>query len=402
MKRIQVVTLLLLFVTVHLTGCDGAHDIDELAIVTAVGLDKGERRDSLKITVQIVRPADARGQTGTPSGGTGEPIYSVSAEGKTIFEAIRNLARFSSRRIFWAHNFIVVISDKVAKSGIADIIDFFTRNHELRLKTWIVVTPDKAGQLISTNTGIEVISGDSLDKLFRYNRILAEAPSTNLMRLQESYLSESSHPFLAKLKLKKRGIPNKNPEKSETLNQAELSGVAVFKKDKMLGWLSPAEARGLLFFVEKVESGVFPLSCPDQSGGKVSIELRKQKFKVTPTYVNKEVKFDVKLTTQGDLVESGCTTRLADMRRELEKELAAKLQSNLTGVVAMAQKVYKVDFLKLGETFQNRYPEEWKWLRKDWEAEFLKAKVSVKVDANITSAVLLQRATKLKKNGDLK
>ncbi|MBP1994585.1 Ger(x)C family spore germination protein [Paenibacillus eucommiae] len=400
MKRIQIVTLLLLFVPVHLTGCLGKADIDDLAIVAAVGLDKGEVPDSMKITVQIVRPADARGQTGSPSGGTGEPIYSVSAEGKTIFEAIRNLGRFSSRRIFWAHNFIIVISEEVAKSGIADIIDFFSRNHELRLKTWIVVTPDKAGQVISTKTGIEVTSGDSLDKLFRFNRILAEAPRTNLMRLQEAYLSESSHPVLAKLKLAKRGIPNKNPEKSETLNQAELSGVAVFKKDKMLGWLSPAETRGLLFFVEKVKSGVIPLSCPDQSGGNVSIELRKQKFKVTPTYANGEVKYDVKLTTQADLVESGCATQLVDMRGDLEKELAKELQSNLTRAVAMAQKVYKVDFLKLGETFQNRYPDEWKKLRENWEAEFLKAKVSIKVDAHIKSAVLLQRATK--KNGDLK
>lgn len=400
MKRKLTVALLLLISTMLLAGCIGRLDIDELAIVTAVGLDKGDKPNTVKVTTQIVRPASARGQTGASSGGAAEAIYSISAEGKTIFEAIRNLARFSSRRVFWAHSFIIVINEELAKSGIADIIDFFTRNHELRMRTWVVVTPDKASELVSTITGLELVPGEALDKLFHFNRIVAEAPSTNMMRLQESFLSESSHSVLARMELKKNEISNKNPEKSETLKQIGLSGAAVFKKEKMLGWLSPKESRGLLFFVEKVDSAVVTLPCPDEPDKQVSIELKKQKFTVIPGYRNGNVTFEVKLTTNADLAESGCTESLKEMKAELEIKLAEKLQSELVGVVEKAQKKYKVDFLKLGEIFNNRYPAEWKDLQKDWETEFVKAKVSVKVYAHINSSILLQRATKSRKDGD--
>ncbi|MEX2104077.1 MAG: Ger(x)C family spore germination C-terminal domain-containing protein, partial [Bacilli bacterium] len=185
-----------------------------------------------------------------------------------------------------------------------------------------------------------------------------------------------------------------------SMNQIELSGAAVFNKEKMLGWLSPGETRGLMFFVEKVEFAIVTLPCPDQPDKQLSIEMKKQKFTVEPTYQNGKVKFAVKLTTTDELAESGCTRDLSEMREELEKQLADKLQSELVRVVEKAQKKYKVDFLKLGETFNNRYPAEWKDLRKDWEAEFVKAKVSVKVDAHINSSVLLQRATKTRKDLD--
>lgn len=400
MKRKLTAALLLLFATMLLAGCSGRIDINELAIVTAVGLDKGNQPNTVKVTAQIVRPASTRGQTGATSEGATESIYSISAEGKTIFEAIRNLARFSSRRVFWAHCYIIVINEDLAKSGITDIIDFFSRNHELRMRSWVVVTPDKASELVTTITGLEIVPGDALDRLFRFNRIVAEAPRTNMMRLQESFYSKSSQSVLAKMKLNKREISNKKPDKSETINQIELSGAAVFKQEKMLGWLSPGETRGLMFFVEKVESAIVTLPCPDQPDRQLSIEMKKQKFTVTPTYRNGNVKFAVKLTTTDELAESGCTMDLSEMREELEKELADKLQSELESVIKKAQKIYKIDFLKLGETFNNRYPAEWKDLQKDWEAEFVKAKVSVKVDAHINSSVLLQRATKTRKDGD--
>lgn len=401
MKNKRFLPCLIFLLSLLLTGC-GKREINDLAMVTGVGIDMGQKPGTIRITAQIVRPADARGQTGAPSGATGEPIYSATAEGESIFKAMRNLGRFSSRRIFWAQNFIIVINEAVARKGVTDILDFFTRNHETRMNTWMVATPDKAADLISTVTGLEVVPGEATDKLFRYNEIISEAPRTNVMRFEESFLSKSNHPVLAKMQLRKRGISNKKPEQFGSIKQVELSGTAVFKRDKMVGWLGPVDSRGLLFFVEKVDSAAIVLPCPGANEGtkkKVSLELKNQKFRETPSIINGKPQFDVHLTTTADLVENDCSLPLEKMQGQLQAALKKELQKELEGVVQKAQKKYKVDFLKLGDIFDNQYPSEWKRMQKRWDKEFSRAKIKVTVDAHVNSPVLLKLPTKSEKGG---
>ncbi|MGC5326921.1 Ger(x)C family spore germination protein [Brevibacillus sp. SYSU BS000544] len=376
-----------------LAGCLGKMEINDMAMVMAVGLDKGEKPGMFKITAEIARPGDARGSTGAPTGQTGEPIYSVVAEGKSIFEAIRNLARFTSRRIFWAHNFIIVINEDLARQGIHEIIDFFSRNHELRMRTWVVVTPEKAGEVVSTITGMDVIPGQSMDKLFRYSEIVAEAPKTDLMTLQAAYLSHTTHPILARVVLKERGISNKKPEEFGSIKQVELSGTGVFHDDKLIGVLNPNQTRGLLWFVENVKSSIVTLPCPEDPKSSITFELKDQSFDLTPHFEEGNVSFTANLTTYGDMVEVGCTVTEDQQKlmKEMERELETVLKKEIEEVVRLAQKKYKSDFMELGKVFQNRYPQEWKVLKDSWDEELVQAKFDIVVKAEINSPVLLEQ-----------
>lgn len=370
-----------------IAGC-GQRELNDLAIVTAVGLDEGKKPGTTRITAQIVRPADARGQTGAPAGATGQPIYSVSAEGRTIFEAIRNLARFSSRRVYWAHNYIIVMNEQYARTGIKDMIDFFTRNPELRMNTWVAVTPDPASKIVSTITGLEVVPGEAMNRLFYHSQASAEAPRTNMMRLEEVFLDRSAQPVLAKLSLKKRGISNKKPAEYGSLEQVELSGAAIFDEDRMVGWLSAKQTKGLVFFLEGIHEPIVTLACPSDEGKLVTVELRNPKFRVTPYVGGDSYRFTVRITTAADLVESGCTQSLREMRSELEKALKDELTRNVEDVVAAAQQKYKVDFLKFGEVIRNRLPSQWRRHRDEWKDMFPRTEVQIEVSANINSPVL--------------
>ncbi|WP_235886228.1 Ger(x)C family spore germination protein [Paenibacillus cymbidii] len=377
-----------LLAIVPLTSCIGQWQINDLALVTAVGLDVGQKPGTVLLSAQIIRPADARGQTGAPSGGTGEPIYSISAEGKTIFEAIRNLGRISSRRVYWAHNFLIVMNESYARRGIGDMIDFFTRNHELRMNTWVAVTPDSPDQLISTITGLEIVPGEAINRLFRNNHIVGVAPRTNMMVLEESYLTQATHPVLAKLKLVRRGISNKKPEEHGSIEQVELAGAAAFAEDRMAGWLTIKETRGLLFFLEQLDNGIEVVPCPNEKTGQATLEFRHAKLHVDPAYRNGKASFRIRLATEADIVENGCQATEADIRQGTEAELTQELESAITSVLVKAQREYKSDFLKLGDVFRNEYPLEWRTLKQSWDDVFAAAETTVEVKATIKSGVL--------------
>jgi spore germination protein KC len=382
MKRFLVLIVLLL-----LTSCMGQRQINELALVTAVGLDVGEAPGSVKLSVQIIRPADARGQTGAPAGGTGEPIYSVSSEGRTIFEAIRNLGRFTSRRVYWAHNFLIVMNEKYAKRGISDMVDFFTRNHELRMNTWVAVTPDEPGELISTITGLAVVPGEAVDRLFRDNDVVGQAPGTNMMILEESFLSSSTNPVIAKLTLVPRGISNKKPEQHGSLMQVELAGAAAFKGDSMVGWLNVKETRGLLFLLERLKSGIEVVSCPDNKGY-MSIEFDEADLQVKPMLKDDRPFFHIRLKSKADIVENGCTQSVTLLRKEMEAHLKQQMKAKIEDVIGKAQKQYHSDFLKFGDVFRNHYPMEWKQFSSNWDETFSEAGTSIEVHTTIKTAVV--------------
>ncbi|WP_438448899.1 Ger(x)C family spore germination protein [Gorillibacterium sp. sgz5001074] len=370
-------------------GC-GKLELNQMALVMAVGLDKA-KSGNVRVTAQIVRTQAARGNTQGSGGVSGEPVWIVSAEGKSIFEAIRNLGRFTSRRVFWAHNRVIVIGEDLAKDGIREVVDFFTRNHELRMNTWVVVTPGQASELVSTDTGAEPIPGDSIDRLFRFNRIVSEAPRTTIKEVGAAYLSRSSNPVIALVKKAKHEYDMKKPSPKPKEDQVELSGAAVFRNSKMLGTLSPGESRGLLWFIEKMESSVISLPCPGEDKHTVSLEMRGNRFKVTPSYDGEQVKFRVKLHVTMDLVELGCTAPdgTESAAKSLEKGAAAKYKGDLEGVLNKAIKVYKTDFLDLGKEFQNRYPGQWKTIRNRWQEVFAESEATVEVTAEITNPVLL-------------
>ncbi|QOR68290.1 Ger(x)C family spore germination protein [Cytobacillus suaedae] len=394
MRKARILFMMLLFLLV-LTSCVGKREINDLALVMAVGLDKGSEEGKIKVTVQIARPADARGQTGAPSGQTGEPIWSVEAEGETIIEAIRNLSSFTSRRIFWAHNFIIVINEELAKEGISEIIDFFTRNPELRMRTYVVVSPENAGEVVSTITGIEVIPGETLFKLFRYSSLSSFAPRTQMMDLQAAYLNESSQPVLARVKFKKSGISNKEPGKGPTIKQIELAGAGIFVDDKLVGILEDKETKGLLYFRERLESVVLTAPCPSDSEKKISVELRHETFDVDPLYKNNTISFQVKITSYASVVEAGCPFSISnrDEVKQLEQEIENEIKTDVNQTIEKLQKEYKSDVLELGKVFQNEYPYEWKQLADKWENVFPTVTINISVDAHVKHGSLLIEET---------
>ncbi|MBO9596949.1 MAG: Ger(x)C family spore germination protein [Cohnella sp.] len=365
----------------------GELQLNQLAIVTAVGIENGHKPGTVRISAQIIRPSDARGQTGAPSGGTGQPIYSALAEGETIFDAIRNLGRFVSRRVYWAHNFLIVIREDYARNGIEGLVDFFTRNHELRMTTRVAVTSDSPAEMISTITGLEVVPGQAVDNLFRDNDIAGQAPSTNMMNLEEAFLSRSSEPVLARLSLVSRGISNKKPQEHGSLKQVELIGAAAFKGDKMMGWLSPEETRGLLFFTEKLDSGIEVVDCPND-GNKLSLEFRDARLKVTPSYRNEQPGFRISLRTKADVTESGCGTDIGKIRLDIERALEDQLKGNIEALLNKAQRQYHSDIVKLADVFRNKFPEEWRKVGSQWSSAFSEAQIEIVVKANVKSVVL--------------
>ena len=75
----------------------------------------------------------------TPSGNM---VVNTSASGTTVSNAINNITKAVSKRAFFGHNKIIVLSKELAQNDIKNYIDYFLRSEDSRADVAIRKKPN--------------------------------------------------------------------------------------------------------------------------------------------------------------------------------------------------------------------------------------------------------------------
>lgn len=389
MKRL--LTLFLILNTVFLSGCWDMRELNELGMVMMVGVDKGPNNSGFLVTVQIAKGKGQGGGQGNTGGG--EATWVASADGSTIFEAVRNIARFSSRRIMWAHNNVIVIGEDLAREDITPVIDFFTHNPELRMKTWVGIARGKASEYVSVKTGMEDIPGIAVAELFRYNQLPSISTQTDMLRLYSDFLSDSIQPIVSAFR-KREKMPG------EGRNQVELSGGAVFKGTRMLGWLTPEEIRGISWVRGETKSTVLSVSNISASDKKVAVEIRNIKVKTNSEIINGSPIINIDFKAEGHIAEEDFISNMSisEMKSKVEKETERQVKRYITQGIDRVQKEYKSDVLGFGRRVHIEHKYEWdRSIKSKWEDIYPNTEAKVNVHIDLRSSILYQQPIKQEK-----
>ncbi|MGI5823872.1 MAG: hypothetical protein ACOX6Z_08020, partial [Dethiobacteria bacterium] len=114
---VLILAFILVFILLSGSGCWDKTEIEDLAILTAWGVDREENGDILASAV-IVKPFAVAGQTGEGSAPPERPFWLASSSGRNMLEAMCNFATFSPRFIFCAHSRFVIFGEETARQGV--------------------------------------------------------------------------------------------------------------------------------------------------------------------------------------------------------------------------------------------------------------------------------------------
>ncbi|MHB1654620.1 MAG: Ger(x)C family spore germination protein [Desulfitobacteriaceae bacterium] len=379
---------ILLSVTLLTTGCWNRKELDRLAIVAAVGIDKGEDQ-KIQLTVQVIKPGTLTSPSSEGGSGKEKGVWIIKSSGNTVFEAVRNFVEKSGRKLFWSHTMVIVIGENMAKDGILPVIDWFLRDHEMRLKTWVLVSQGEASEVIKGDVGLEKIPASHLERMIKEYGALSKSVAVNLMEVTNMLISQSSHPVIGRV------AKNQSGQDEE---QLLLKGAGVFRKDRLIGWLNPLETRGYLWIKGNVKSGVITIPCPEQPDKLISLEIIRSKSKIKPRLEMGMLKYTIEVDVNSNLGEQMCTEDLAnpEMIAVLEDEQRQAVEKEIVALIRKAQEEYKLDILGLGEATMREFPEEWNKVKEQWEEEFPQAEVEVKVNSRLSHTGMLKSLKTLK------
>lgn len=377
----RIISLILVFLLAFpLTGCWNAREINELAFVMSIALDKAD--NGFKITAQIAKPET---YSKTPSGSGTEkekPFWLVSSTGKTIFEAVRNMSSISSRRIFWSHIKVIIIGEELARSDIREIFDFFSRNAELRFRTWIAVTPGEAGKILEAVPIMEKDPSQNIEKIIEKTNLTGKACGIMLKDFLEDYMDPYLNPVASRIILTTQ---NSKPT-------VKLEGASAFGDNKMADWLNENETRGFLWIKNEIDGSIRVVNCP-YDNLPVTLEIKKGKTNFKSDIVNGIPHFTITAEASAKLTEKACTTEFADLQalHGLEETLASAIGEDIQSIVT-ASKNLDTDILDFSGILHREHKNEWKKLSPNWSQLFKKAEVKIIVKVKIPEISLLAKS----------
>ncbi|MDR4947504.1 Ger(x)C family spore germination protein [Neobacillus cucumis] len=391
MKHKRFVILFIIVSTVFLSGCWDRQELQDLDIVSAIGIDKGGNNSENRylVTVQVIN----EGQIATAGGQGGKvlaaPVTTYSSIGSTVEEAIQKIMPKSPQELFFPHVQLMVIGEELArKKGIQDLFDFIERDSQFRtLFPILVVRNNTAKTLLQITTPLEdVPSAKIVGGLESTTKIWGKYGSTRADQvIQQLERGETAN--LTGVQI--TGDPEKgnkftNVQEISPKTAIEIRGLAIFKNGKLKKWLDEDAARGAIWINNELKKTVIDLSCEKVKKG-IAVEVMRAKTKIRAEIKNQKPVIQITVKSEGHLSEVHCPIDLSKHTsiEKLENQMEKEIKEEVMMAVKEAKK-QKTDIFRFSEYINRENPKLWKEIKKKWNNEiFPETKINVNVKAFI-------------------
>lgn len=404
----KILIILILFVlSIALTSCKGARELDTLGIVISTGFDLED--GLIVITNEVINPAAGASSN---SSDIKESTKFVQGKGLTIRDAIAQTALTFDRELYYPHNNLIIIGEGFAKDGIGQYIDLLTRGNEQRERAFLLVSKGgKAYEVMGIDSGISKSPGRYIYEILNREMFNGQTRTLTTNEFLRYYYRKSGGYILGVVSLiEAPDLNSQNP--SNTIEVICADGGAVFDVDKLKGYYSGEEMVGFNFLVDNLKSTDIVFEAPEPSKNEQKIIGSKGKYTVLQVFKSKtkrHIKLEedklhlyINVILRGDIAESTQPIDLKDRHviETVEKACEEKVKEMVTMTLNKAQKEFEIDSFGLGELVHRRYPKLWKDIEKDWMEIFKDLPYTINVDVSIADTGFTNTSVNLRKTRD--
>ncbi|WP_408007678.1 Ger(x)C family spore germination protein [Pseudalkalibacillus sp. A8] len=375
------------FSIVLLTACWSKIELNELALVSAIGIDKNEEGEYVG-SLQIINPGSVAGSK-IGQGSAGPPVSVYTSTDKNLVGLSRDISAKVSRRLYYAHTSVVVIGEELAREeGINNLLDALDRDPNFRTTTTIIIAKKtKAVDVINTLTPIDQIPADKVIKMLKTSEMMSgKNIDAKTRHVIDAIATKGKEPVITGVEVtgEDGGEKLTSIQQTEPESVIQAGGIALFKNDKLVDWAREETARGIVFLLNKVKQTAISI---DWNGNEEAVvyNMIRQSTNVKPVIKNGKPEIDVHVKAEGKIGEVQVAmdlTNPATLKR-IEQEVNKEIKGELSKAIEKA-KENKTDIFGFGESFHSTYPEQWRRMEKEWnDTYFPELKANIKVESFI-------------------
>lgn len=373
MKKL-LLSILSLVLSLSLCGCWDQREIGKIAIVMGFAVDSAEDEDEIEITAQIAntRTIAAASESGGSGGGEQKPYLNLSASAEYVFPAIRSSITKSGSKLYMSHNYVILFGQDIAERGLGKYMDFFLRDHELRLDMPLLIARGRGADVLDADTGFQSIPALHINDLVRTQEQLSTGMTVTILDFMNRLSTDRGAPMIPIIEVKEE-------KEKQTLH---MSGTAVFSDDTMIGELDEQQTRGFLWASGSVNEAVIMTEVGDE---KIGIEVSRSSGGIrAETDESGSVTMVLSVEARGDIgsvrgsenytTKEGVDTLLGAFAGEIEEEIRTCLEKS---------RELRADVFGFSDVLYRYHPETWEQMQ---DAEFYNLPVRIEVKTQLDSS----------------
>ena len=356
-KRI-ICSLIIISTCLTLCGCWNYVGLNELSLVMGVAIDKDQSSGKYKLTCELVDLSASN-----PDG----PFKSelVESEGESIFDAIRNAKKRLGNKLYMGNAACIVISHQIAQEdGLQSVVDLFLRNREPRETLSVMISKEKSAKEILSLKAINhpYVCAELRDIVHKDSQFTSSTKSVELYKLYNTCNGQGIEVAMPVI----RSVSNDDKDTPES------DGIAVFKTNKLVGYLSPEETKYYLFVTDEIEGGVLTFDMEEDKDKTISLEIKKSATELSYSFDEKVKTFiDIEtIVTIGESQEHSNHPTDKDFISKVEETANEVLTQRISAVIKKVQNEYNSDIFGFGLMVYRKNPKLWDRISQDWYTYF--------------------------------
>lgn len=359
MKKRKVLAAFLLSIVVLFSGCAVPIDLRDRSIVQIMGIDY--ENGKYKVILQEFIPVKQDEGSGSSKS---EGEY-ASAEGETLFDALKNAESKDGNQVFYGQCRLYIVGQEALKKGIGQITEFMNSNYQLSLASSVLAADTKAEEILKA----KLFSGTAPNISVSRIEGCGKAPDTTVIDLLKNMYNLNGTGCLPLISLKDK-------------DEAVIENCVVLKDYKKKFNLNDEQTMGLCFINNKISDAVMTA---DHNGHKISVGVVSENTKIQMDTQGEKIILKVSVSAKGNMSENGIisskSVNLAQVD-EIEKDIAEKIENNIKSALDKIVTKEKCDLFYLFQRLKKADRNLYKKL-KDSDDWLSKIKFEVSADFSV-------------------
>lgn len=368
--------LLLLPLVFFLTGCYNYRELNDLIIVSGVSINKED--DLYHITVEVVNPKQ---QQDTSSGN--EPDFIIyKSTGTSLQETFRSVVKEAPKKLYLAQMDILIIDEQVAKEDLKGMLEFFARDPETRSEFYVLI--GKNTKTLEITTALENISSKKILESLKSNSDYLG--TTNLVTYHDlinNFLNSNIEIILPTIEVigdESQGETIENTENTVTEARPVLSNQAIFKENKLIGYLTEEES--IIYNMIMQNSKTPLIKTTYQDNQYIVNEIVSYSSKIEANPKKKKVTITIKGNSNITELNYNCNIESSKTIKKLQNDLNKEIEEQIKTTIKNTTQKYNSDIYGFRDLFYKTDPKEYKKQKDIWYEEIY-PNLEIEVKSNI-------------------
>ena len=359
-RRLATAVLAMVPALAGMSGCWGVPPMEQVGLVSLLAIDRSQA-DGVELTASIDMPTSA---SATPGLGQMAQALVRRAAGRTLQEAVGRLRTQSYLTIGFDHLEALLVSQSVARAGLATPLADMTTSPEFVTTPYLlVVRHGSAGAVLEA-----LRSAKPRPEVVVTNTI-------NQARVRTPYRPRRLYDFLQRAQLAGDGFVtsgvavNAAQPGGATSPAFEVEGQAMFDRDRLAGWLGADSALG--WALATGEAGHPTIELDDAHGGyglEVLRDVRRVRIRGEPGPEGVAADLDIRVRARLSAAQAVPVDWWSDPDAvtRLARATAVRVAMDVLAALAEAQ-ADRADVFSLGEYVRVQDPGAWARLGARWD-----------------------------------